>query len=114
MFPHGETVTRLRATTTSDPYSGESIAADWSNPSILEIAGCGIGSAGSIESVQVDRNPVTSDFDVVAPAGADIEAGDRLVIRGLICDVQGRPFAWRSPFSGWAPGMVVRAKIVEG
>jgi hypothetical protein len=62
----------------------------------------------------VDRDSVESDFDVVAPYGADILAGDRVVVRGLTCEVQGRPFDWRNPFTGWAPGTLVRAKIVEG
>lgn len=114
MFPHGETVTRLRAQTTTDPYSGEATGLDWSSAASLEIPGCGVGSAGSVESLEADRNAISTDFDVVTPLDADIESGDRLIVRGLTCEVQGRPFQWRSPFTGWAPGMVVRARIVEG
>jgi hypothetical protein len=88
--------------------------ADWTTPTELEIPLCGVADGGSLEPLQDARNAVESDFDVVAPYGADVTAADRLVIRGLTCTVQGRPFAWRSPFTGWEPGTVIRAKIVEG
>lgn len=120
MFAHGETVVRLRATTTTDPYSGEATALDWSSPESLTIAGCGIasggsfGTPGSVETVETDRNAIVSDFDVILPHGTDVTAADRLVVRGLTCEVQGRPFEWHNPFTGWQPGLLIRAKIVEG
>lgn len=113
MFPHGETVTRLRAGVTVDPYSQE-VTRDWSNPVSFDIEGCAVADGGSVEPDQAAREQVTSDFDVIAPAGSDITFGDRLEVRGLVCEVEGRPFDWRSPFTGWAPGLVVRCKIVEG
>lgn len=113
-FPYGETVTRLRATAITDPYSGEQTGLDWSSPSELEIAGCAVASGGSLEPLQDARNAVDSDFDVLAPFGADVRAADRLVVRGLTCEVAGRPFDWRSPFTGWEPGTLIQAKIREG
>lgn len=113
-FPYGETVTRLRAATSTDPYSNETVA-DWSlTPSEFDIDGCGVASGGSLEPVEVARNAVDSDFDVVAPFDADVTAQDRLRIRGLVCDVVGRPFAWRHPMTGWEAGVVIKAKIREG
>ena len=87
---------------------------DWEFPSELDIPGCGVASTGSTEPLDVARNAVDSDFDVFMPAGSDVTAQDRLRIRGLVCDVAGRPFAWQSPFTGWAPGVVVQAKVREG
>lgn len=113
-FAYGETVTRLRATTATDPYSNEATAEDWSNPTELAIDGCAVADGGSLEPLQNARNSVESDFDVLAPFGSDIRANDRLVIRGLTCETVGRPFDWQSPFTGWEAGMVVHAKIVEG
>lgn len=114
MFAHGETVTRLRGTSTTDPYSGEATTTSWTSPASLSIDGCGIADGGSVEPVEDARDSVRSDFDVITPADADVRSGDRLVVRGLTCEVEGRPFPWRNPFTGWAPGMVVRCKIVEG
>lgn len=113
-FAHGETVTRLRAATVTDPYSTEATAEDWDNPTSLDIDGCAVAVSGSSEPLENARNPVDSDFDVFMPAGTDVTATDRLRVRGLICNVAGRPFAWKSPYTGWAPGLVVQAKIREG
>ena len=114
MFAHGETITRLRGTPVTDPYSGEATGLDWGTPGELVIEGCGVASGGSMEPLTDARNSVESDFDVIAPIGVDVTAADRLVLRGLPCQVQGRPFDWRSPFTGWAPGALIRCKIVEG
>lgn len=113
MFPHGETVTRLRANAVADPYSGESTATDWSSPDELALT-AGVADGGSIEPSEDARNAVHSDFDVILPAGSDVRATDRMVVRALTCEVVGRPFDWVNPFSGWAPGMVIRCKVVEG
>lgn len=113
-FPYGETVTRQRGVPVVDPYSGEATGIDWTTPTTLAIPGCAVADGGSIEPVQDARTAVVSDFDVLAPYGADVLAGDRVVIRGLVCDVQGRPFDWLHPMTGWHPGRVIKAKITEG
>lgn len=114
MFVHGETVTRQRGTAVTDPYSGAATGISWDSPTLLVIPNCGVADGGSLEPLQDARNAVESDFDVIAPYGVDVLAGDRIVVRGLVCDVAGRPFAWRNPFTGWAPGTLIRAKITEG
>lgn len=112
-FPHGETVTRLRGTPVIDPYSEEATGLNWDGPASLELL-CGVADGGSIEPSQDARDSVASDFDVLAPYGADVTPADRLVVRGLTCEVVGRPFAWLNPLTGWTAGTLVRAKIVEG
>lgn len=118
MFAHGETVVRLRAPMVFDPYSATDTLAEWDDednpPSELPLHGVGVADGGSIEPEQDARNSVESDFDVIVAAGTDVLPTDRLRIRGLVCEVQGRPFDWLNPFTGWQPGMVVKAKIVEG
>lgn len=114
MFPHGETITRLRATAILDPYSGEPTDFTWDAPDALEIPDCGINPGGTSEPTQDGRNAVITRPEVYAPADADVTAGDRLVVRGETYEVDGEPAAWRSPFTGWAPGLVIVLKRVEG
>jgi hypothetical protein len=113
-FPHGETIVRQRGTAQTDPYSGEASGVDWSDPAVADIEGCAVADGGSLEPLQDARNSVESDFDILAPFGSDVLASDRVVVRGLVCEVQGRPFDWRHPMTGWEPGMVIKARIVEG
>ncbi|MAE64152.1 MAG: hypothetical protein CMJ18_07735 [Phycisphaeraceae bacterium] len=114
MFAHGETVTRLRGTAVVDPYSGEPTSTDWSAPDSLAIPGCAFNPGGSLEPVEAGRTPVVTTPEVYAPTGSDVLSGDRLVVRGLTFDVVGRPQDWRSPFTGWAPGLVIPLKLWEG
>lgn len=114
MFAHGEAVTRLRGTPKVGDYSSEETDLDWTLPDVLEIPGCGFNPGQSSEPVQDARNSVVTQPEVYAPAGTDVLAGDRLVVRGVTYDVDGTPADWRSPFTGWAPGLVVALKGVEG
>lgn len=114
MFPYGETVTRLRATTVLDPYSGESTDLDWDEPDSLDIPGCGFDPGGSIEPLEQGRGAVVTKPTVYAPADADITAADRLVVRGRTWSVVGDPALWRNPFTGWEPGLVVELEEVAG
>jgi len=113
-FGHGETFTRLRGQETVDPYSGEASGRSWDEPDRLDIPGCAFNPGGSSEPVQDARSAVISQPEVYAPAGADVTAGDRLEVRGRVYDVDGEPAGWRSPFTGWEPGMVVALKAVAG
>lgn len=114
MFAHGETVTRLRGTPSSDPYSSAPTDLDWDDPDELEIPGCGFNPGQSSEPVQNARNAVITKPEVYAPADADVLAGDRLVVRGKTYEIDGDPQDWRSPFTGWRPGLVLVLKRVEG
>lgn len=113
MFAHGETVVVQTAGAVTDPYSGDP-ATDWDSPTELEVPGCGIADGGSLEPLQDSRNAVESDFDVIMPPGTAVTSSDRLVVRGRVCEIVGRPFDWRNPFTGWTPGLIVRAKLREG
>lgn len=113
-FAFGETVVRLRAVVVLDPYSGEPVALDWTDPDQLDINGCAFAPGGSEEPLEQGRNAVVTSPTVYAPTGADVEARDRLVIRGRTWDVDGDPADWRHPMTGWMPGVVIPLKEVAG
>lgn len=124
MFAHGETVTVLTPGTVTDPYSAETTTAwtlgdgqTWATePSQATVDNVLVGSGGSTEPLEVARNEVASDFDLIfqPPVTVTPTAQDRIVVRGLTCDVVGRPFRWVYPGSGTDAGLVVRASIREG
>jgi hypothetical protein len=111
-LPYGETITRLRATVTEDEYHNQNF--DWTSPASLAITGAAVALGGTFDVGATDRQPTESDFDLYLPSGSDVASTDRLIVRGKTCDIVGDPFDWRSPFTGWSPGMLVRAAIREG
>ena len=118
IFAHAETVIRLRAPLATDSYAvvdGAPVATerDWDNATEL-LFDAAVADSGSVEPLLDGREPVDSDFTLYGPPDNDILPTDRLIIRGLTCNVVGRPFDWRSPFTGWQPGTVIRASIREG
>ncbi|MFJ9313797.1 hypothetical protein ACIRN4_06350 [Pimelobacter simplex] len=114
MFAFGETVTRLRGTPVTDPYSIEATDLDWTSPDALPIPGCGFAPSGSAEPLEQGRNAVITTPTVYAPAGADVLAHDRLIVRGRTWQVKGDPADWRHPMTGWTPGLVIQLEEVAG
>lgn len=114
MFPYGETVTRQRAQAVADRFSGEATALDWSSPDELAIAGCAFDPGSSSEPLEQARGAVVTQPTVYAPRGADVLAADRIVVRGRTWQVDGDPADYRNPFTGWAPGLVIKLKAVTG
>ena len=123
-FAGGESVTIQTAGTIADAYSGDPVAA-WNLPSgqtwITEptettVPNVLVGSGGSTEPLEVARNEVASDFDLIfqPPLTTVPTAQNRVIVRGLTCEVDGRGFAWRWPGSGSEAGMVVRCSVREG
>ena len=96
-----------------DPYSGEPVVS-WDTPTVVPVRGCGVEPRPSTEPVQDARNSVVSGFTLYLPPDVAITAGSRVRVRGLVHEVLGEPAAWRSPFTGWAPGVVVQTRRVEG
>lgn len=113
-FPYGETVTVLTAATATDPYSGEPVASWDLAPDEFEVPNVAVALGGTLEPVEAGRNAVDSDFDLFFPPDAVVSAQNRVVVRGLTCEVAGRPFLWSNPFTGWTPGLVVQCKVREG
>lgn len=112
-FAHGETVTVVTAGTKADPYSGET-APDWDVATFADVAGVAVEPRPSQEPVQDARNAVVSGFTLYFPAGAAIAADNRVIVRGGTYEVLGEPAVWKSPFTGWEPGIVVQVERTEG
>ena len=112
MFLYPEPVTVLTPGTLTDPYSGETVAT-WAT-STSRAESCGVAPAGSTEPNILARTPIDSGFDLIFDHDPGITVRDRVVVRGLTCDVTGRPFLYRSPLTGWTPGTVARVTIREG
>lgn len=116
MFAHGETVTVLTAGTIHDPYSDEDVPSWDVDPVETPVDNVLVGAGGSTELTEAARDAVDSDFDLIfqPPLTTVPTAQDRVVVRGLVCEVDGRPFAWKWPASPGDAGMVVRVSIREG
>lgn len=80
-----------------------------------DIEGCGWAPRTSSESN--DRgNAVIVGLTLFAPYGADITASDSLLLPDDDTPwyVEGEPGNWRSPFTGWQPGLEVALTRQKG
>lgn len=111
-FPFAESVTIQSPGTSTDPYSGEDVT-DWTTPTERD-ASCAVAPGGSTEPNIEARSAIDSDFDLIFGYNPEITAADRVIVRGLTCEVAGHPFTFVSPFTGWEPGTLVRVKVREG
>lgn len=110
----GETVTRIRAgaQTGTDAFGQPVYGPDVETT----IDGAMFAPGGSSESVEVGREAVvTAPTLYFRAAWPDIVETDRIRVRGVEYDVDGRPADWRDPFGTDGPGgLVVTLKAVEG
>lgn len=111
----GETFTRLRAPADDvDRYGNPTL--DWDSDDVdsLDLPGCSFAPGRGTEDRQDLREGQSITGTVYAPAGADVDALDRLVIRGDTYSVDGEPGAWTSPFSGASRGVEISVRRTEG
>ena len=113
MFPHGESVDVLTAGTVVDPYSGETVA-DWDNSVTVTIPNVAVAMGGSMEPVEVGRNRLEADYDLLFPPDVTVPREARVIVRGDTCEIVGKPFHWHHPMTGWEPGVFAQAKLQEG
>jgi hypothetical protein len=103
-----ETVTRLRAGTTTDPYSNEPTE-DWTTPTELDITTLAPAEPRpSGEPLQDARNQVVSGYTLYLPEGSDVTRVDRMRVRGVVHNVLGDPAVWLGA------GLVVQLERSEG
>lgn len=121
MFSFPEPVTILSPGTVTDPYSDDATTSwelpdgmTWTTEPADRAEACAVAPGGSTEPTQVARDAIDSDFDLIFDHDPGVSPADRVVVRGLTCEVDGRPFSYRSPFTGWEPGTLVRVKVREG
>ena len=95
MLRHGETITRLRAPKASDPYSQTAQEPDWTHAAEVDIAGCVVYPAATTaaEVYDVGRDKLMQILTLLAPAGTDLTAYDRVRVRGQVYEVTGA--VWR-------------------
>ncbi|WP_147265900.1 hypothetical protein [Nocardia puris] len=108
----GELITVLRRTK-RDQFG------DTSTDAHHQIVGVGIDWSATdydhVGGAHDFRANVEVDVVLYCPRGADILASDQVELPdGHVYDVVGAPAPWRSPLTGWAPGVAVRAKRVSG
>lgn len=117
MFTHGQSVTRLRAQPTTDPYSQGARTSrdeDWSNPDRVLIEGAWVASSSSVSRTDATRRQVITDKSLYCQSDADVRAGDRIVDGPDTYTVDARPSADQNPFTGWQPVMECPLVLVEG
>jgi hypothetical protein len=85
----------------------------------FEIAGCGVAPRTSDELHADGRAGVIVGLTLYAPAGSDLRTRDRIEIPAGApnpgtYEIEGEPGEWRSPLTGWAPGVEAALRRVEG
>jgi hypothetical protein len=107
-FPYGEPVTVVtRAVTGVDSYGNDEVSESSVTVWGAFAPAIGYESTGS-------RDTVITQPHVYLPAGTAVTSASVLVIRGSRFEVDGTPADWRSPFSGWQPGIDVPLRKVTG
>lgn len=109
-FPYGETVIvrRMSKTGARDEY-GVAIR----TPIETAYPNCATWSGPSTERND-NQTQVIAERTVVLPHGTVVEATDTIVVLGKEYAVQGQPADDTSPFTGWAPGVVVELRRAGG
>lgn len=110
---YGESCIVLRATTVTDPYSGEETPT-WTNPTETEIPNCIVEPRITSEPLEAGRRAVISDYTIHMPYDTDVTAHDRVKLYGRTWDIDGRPFKWRNPYTNDRAGLEVAIKKVVG
>jgi hypothetical protein len=114
MFPAGETVTRLRVTTTTDAWN-DTVDGDWSTATELPIDGVGVAPRSSTEDLNGRTATITGTALFIPTAGVlDVLPTDRFRVRGVVHEVDGDVAEWVSPWDGVRKGYVIPLKKVEG
>lgn len=102
-FSSGETVEILHPDTSSSDEYGDAATVTWSSE---YVEGCAVWFPATDENN--DRQSVVSaSLAVALPPCTVVESSARMVVRDVTYEVVGEPADWRSPFTGWNPGVVV-------
>lgn len=109
-FPYGETVVvHGRVDGPPDAYGQPTFT--WAD---LEVPGAGIAPRAGSEGAGPDRSTVIVGLTAYLPAGTMIGPRDEVTVRGERYVVDGEPGVWRSPLTGWQPGVEVALSRAEG
>lgn len=95
-----QTITVLRATTITD--HGNTVES-WTSPASHTVTGCSVQPARGDEN-RTNRDAITTDLIVYAPATADVLDDDRVLYGGVTYDIDG-------PVQRWQTGVLDHIKI---
>lgn len=88
----------------------------WADPITVEVYGWGPPS-GSSEPAESGRNAVVTEVEVYAPASVQVSARDRVLLGGDLehtYEVIGLAEDFNHGPFGWAPGIRINLKRVDG
>lgn len=109
-FPYGTTLTlRNGATSAEDPY-GDSTD---TTPTDVTWGPCAIAPRTSTERADSRAPAVVTGLTIYGPEASFTSKSQVVIPSGPYSgtwDVDGIPGVWRSPFTGWAPGVEVAVK----
>ena len=107
----GETVDVYRPTVAGGNYGDDTITF----PSTPSHSVDGVAVApGSTSEVLVGRSAVLVGMTLYMPPGADVEATDRLGVRGLMYEADGDLGTWVNPHNGIEAGRELAVSRVDG
>ena len=107
----GEPVGVIRPTTTTDRYGNA--ARVYGATATHTVDGCAFDPGGSTE-INDGRNAVTTTPTLYLPVGADVEAADKVIVRGTVYEVVGDSAVWVDPFGSSLGGVTVELRKVDG
>jgi hypothetical protein len=107
-WAYAQTVTLISRTVTGQDAYGNDVYIETSTT----VDGA-YSPGGSTELVQ-GQDLLTVQPTVYLPSNVAPQSVDAVLIDGLRFDVDGDTDVWRSPFTGWSPGNVIRLKRVTG
>lgn len=113
-WPFGDTVTLVSRTVTGRNGDGNDVYGD-ARTTLVNVPVWPHDGNGTSSNERTDaRDQVVSGYSVLLPAGTNVDAVDRVEWRGLSFEVSGLPGLYRSPFTGFDPGVVVSMVRVTG
>jgi hypothetical protein len=107
-FPFGQAITLIRRVKAAPDAFGNDT---WTTATSTVSGAFNPGT--SVELVQ-GEDVLTTQPTVMLPPGTQVAAVDAVQVDGDIYEVDGSPNAPVNPFTGWAPGVVVKLKRVTG
>lgn len=109
----GETVTRIRATTTVDGY--DNTVSDWSTAAETPMSRVGVAPRSQDEDLDGRTATITGlSLYWRGPEPVDVLPTDRFRVRGTVWEVDGMTADWVSAYTTVRSGVVVHLKQVEG
>ena len=113
-FHHGQSVERLRAKLSLDPYSKKLSKADWTNPDVVTIAGAFVAQSSTTSQADASRTSGDESMSLYCAPDSDVRQFDRIRTSRGVYQIDGIPAADVNPFTGWQPVMETRLSRTVG